>query len=54
MISPSYLLTNPVLELISEVVKYYHDITVIFGTQFLQYVIVLSFKVVHNYQGMLL
>ena len=42
------------LELISEIVRYYHDITVIFSARFLQCIIVVPFKGVHNYQGMLL
>ena len=42
------------LELISGIARYYHEITVIFSTQFLQYIIVLPFKGVHNYRGMLL
>ena len=42
------------LERISESVRYCHDFTVIFSTEFLQCIIVLPFKCVHNYQGMLL
>ena len=50
MISPPYLLANPMVE----TVRYYQNITVIFSAQLLQCIIDFPFKGVHNYQGMLL